>query len=221
VTGLSFRRCPVVLAAPSGTGKTTIARELVERNERFTFSVSATTRPARAGEQHGVDYEFVSEEAFQEMIRDMSLVEWARVHGNLYGTPRQHVEAAQDRGQHVVLDIDVQGAMQIRTAIPDAVLIFIFPPSGKTLLERLGGRSTEADVEVARRLRNARQEMERAADFDYIVVNDALEHAVARVKSVVEAESQRPSRASNLEEEVRRLRTEIDEVLAEGEAPSE
>ncbi len=214
---LPFRPCPVVLAAPSGTGKTTIARELVAGSPRFVFSVSATTRAARDGERDGVDYRFVGEEAFQAMIRENRLVEWAEVHGNLYGTPRSELESAQERGQHVVLDIDVQGARQIREAVPEAVLIFIFPPSGVDLLRRLGGRGTENDEEVVRRLRNAQEEMDRARHFDYIVVNDELDRAVTRIHGVVEAEHRRPSRIMGLEDEIRRLRNEIGEVVS-GEA---
>ena len=212
---LRYRPCPVVLAAPSGTGKTTIARDLVEGSEDFVFSVSATTREAREGERDGVDYRFVSRHAFEEMIRREELVEWARVHGNLYGTPRRELSDAEDRGQHVVLDIDVQGARQIRTAVPEAVLIFVFPPSGRALLNRLATRGTEDEDELVRRLRNAREEMTEASVFDYVVVNDDLERAVARVEALVAAESQRPTRIRDLEGDVERLREEISAILLE------
>jgi len=213
ITGLPYRPCPLVLAAPSGTGKTTIAHALVERFDHFVFSVSATTRKAREGEGDGVDYDFVSREAFRRMIDDGKLVEWAEVHGNLYGTPLRNLEAARDRGEHVVLDIDVQGARQIRRRVPDAVLIFVFPPTADALWARLTARGTERIEEVRRRLRAGRDELEEVEHFDYIVVNDDLERAVARIRAIVEAEGHRPSRALDLAGEVRRLRDEIDQVI--------
>ncbi len=213
ITGLPYRPCPLVLAAPSGTGKTTIAHALVDRFDHFVFSVSATTRRARGDEEHGVDYDFVSRERFRAMIEDGELVEWAEVHGNLYGTPMANLEAAQDRGEHVVLDIDVQGARQIRRRIPEAVLIFVFPPSAEALWDRLTSRGTEKLDEARRRMRAGRGELEEARHFDYIVVNDDLERAVARVRAIVEAESHRPARALDLADSVSRLRREIDEVV--------
>ncbi len=221
ITGLPYRPCPLVLAAPSGTGKTTIARALVDRFERFVFSVSATTRRAREGERHGEDYDFVSREEFHGMIREEELVEWAEVHGNLYGTPIWNLQAAQDRGEHVVLDIDVQGARQIRRRVPEAVLVFIFPPSAAALWDRLTSRGTEATAEVHRRLRAAGGELEQAESFDYIVVNDDLDRAVARVRAIVEAESHRPGRVHDLAAEVGRLRSEIDALVESTAGASE
>ncbi|MEX0935826.1 MAG: guanylate kinase [Gemmatimonadota bacterium] len=213
ITGLPHRPSPVVLAAPSGTGKTTIAHELVDRFARFVFSVSATTRPPRPGERDGEDYEFLSRPAFEDMIDRGDLVEWAEVHGNLYGTPRRNLEAAADRGEHAVLDIDVQGARQIRERVPESVLIFIFPPSASALWTRLTARGTEEIEEVERRLRASHREMEEAGHFDYIVVNDDLDRAVARVRTIVEAESHRPSRVLDLAGEIVRIRHEIDDVI--------
>ncbi|MEX0980008.1 MAG: guanylate kinase [Gemmatimonadota bacterium] len=212
---LPHRACPVVLAAPSGTGKTTIARALVESAPNFVFSVSATTRLPREGERDGQDYEFVTPSEFQDMIEKDELVEWAEVHGNLYGTPRRNVEASVTRGEHVVLDIDVQGARQIRESVPDAVLVFVFPPSADALVSRLTARGTEEIHEVRRRLAAAREELERARDFDYIVVNDDLDRAVRQVQAIVRAESHRPERVRELSGEVQRLRIEIDRALAE------
>lgn len=219
ITGLPYRPCPLILAAPSGTGKTTIAHALVDRYEHFVFSVSATTRRARQGEVDGVDYDFVSRERFRGMIDGGDLVEWAEVHGNLYGTPRRNLEAAQERGEHVVLDIDVQGARQLRERASGAVLIFIFPPSAAALWGRLTARGTEALDEVKRRLRAGKAELEEAAHFDYIVVNDDLERAVARVRAIVEAESHRPGRALDLTGEVARVRREIDDMVARKGTP--
>lgn len=213
MSGLPRRAYPLVLAAPSGTGKTTIAHALVDGWDHFVFSVSATTRPARDGEQEGRDYHFVSPERFRAMVENEELVEWAEVHGHRYGTPRDNLEEAAERGQHVVLDIDVQGARQIRERVPDAVLIFVFPPSARALYKRLIGRRTEAGAEVERRIRNARGELEHARDFDYIVVNDDLDEAVRRIRGIVDAEDLRPSRALDLERDVQSLRDEIDALL--------
>jgi guanylate kinase len=213
ITGLPYRPCPLILAAPSGTGKTTIAHALVERFARFVFSVSATTRPPRGDEVDGVDYDFVSRDAFEAMIEGNELLEWAEVHGNLYGTPRRNLEAAAARGEHVVLDIDVQGARQLRERAPEAVLIFVFPPSASALWGRLTARGTEAMDEVRRRLAAAHEELAEARHFDYIVVNDDLDRAISRVRAIVEAESHRPSRALDLEGELVRLRSQIDDVM--------
>jgi guanylate kinase len=215
MTGIPSRPCPLVLAAPSGTGKTTIAHALVERFARFVFSVSATTRPPRSQERNGIDYDFLSREAFERMIDEDELMEWAEVHGNLYGTPYRNLEEARDRGEHVVLDIDVQGARQIKERVPDAVLIFVFPPSAEALWRRLTARGTEALDEVRHRLEAARRELEEAEHFDYIVVNDDLDRAISRVRAIVESESHRPSRALDLDAEVGRLRSEIDAVVRE------
>lgn len=216
MSGLARRTYPVVLAAPSGTGKTTMAHALVEGSDRFVFSVSATTRPARDGEREGEDYHFVSEDGFRSMIESGELVEWAEVHGHHYGTPRENLEEASDRGMHAVLDIDVQGARQVKERVPEAVLIFVFPPSARALHSRLVGRATEASAEVRRRLRNARTELRRAEEFDYIVVNDDLGRAVDDVRTIVDAEALRPARTLDLEGDVARLRAEIDAVLEEG-----
>lgn len=214
MTGVRRRSFPLVLAAPSGTGKTTIAHALVEGSDRFVFSVSATTRERRPGEEDGADYFFVSEERFRQMIAGDELVEWAQVHGHFYGTPRRNLEEAEREGRHVVLDIDVQGARQIRERVPGAVLVFVFPPSAGALERRLGKRATEAGAEVRRRLRNGRVELGRAREFDFVVVNDELDTAVREVRAIVTAERLRPARAVDLAGDVDRLRREIDEVLA-------
>jgi guanylate kinase len=221
VTALPHRACAVVLAAPSGTGKTTIARALVGSGPEFVFSVSVTTRPPRGGERGGVDYRFVDRGTFDGMVKRGELLEWAEVHGHLYGTPRANVEEASRRGEHVVLDIDVQGARQIRARVPDALLIFVFPPSADVLERRLSGRATEDEGAVAWRLRNARTELEAASEFDYVVVNDDLGGAVRQVRELVRAEGHRPDRALDLAGAVERVRSEIDRILADGEAPRE
>jgi guanylate kinase len=188
----------VVLAAPSGTGKTTIARTLVLGSERYVFSVSATTRPPRSGERQGVDYDFVSSEQFERMRNRGELAEWASVHGNLYGTPLANVRGAVERGVTVVLDIDVQGARQVKESIPEAVLVFILPPSAEELVRRLSGRGTEQPGEMERRLRVAAGEFEAVDDFDYVVVNRDLTEAIEEIERIVDIEGRRPSRVRDL-----------------------
>ena len=179
------RAAPVVLTAPSGAGKTTLARRLVDVSDRFVFSTSATTRAPRQGEKDGVDYSFVSEGDFEAMIDAGDLVEWATVHGRSYGTPRATLEAAASRGEHVVLDIDVQGARQIRDSVPDARLIFVLPPSVAVLMKRLTGRGTEGTREVELRLRSALDELRAASEFDHLVVNDDLDRCVEEIEELV------------------------------------
>jgi len=184
--GAKRRARPVVLAATSGTGKTTLARRLVEGSDRYLFSISATTRPPRPGERDGVDYRFLSSEEFECRIEEGDFVEWARVHDCLYGTPLSEVESAANRGQHVVLDIDVQGARQIRESIPDALLIFVLPPSVDIMMIRLQRRGTEAPDRIARRLRSALDELEAVPEFDHVVVNDDLEECLEEIRAIVE-----------------------------------
>ncbi len=207
------RAFPVVLAAPSGTGKTTIARALVDSSPRFVFSVSVTTRPPRERERPGADYHFVSEAGFRSMREGGELAEWAEVHGQLYGTPLSELRDAAERGQHAVLDIDVEGARQIRRAVPEAVLVFVLPPTGSELVRRLTRRGTEKDEEVRRRLRGAMEELERANEFDFVLVNRDLSEAVRTVRKIVAVEALRASRAADLRGRIQRLRQEVEDFL--------
>jgi len=179
------RAAPVVLSAPSGTGKTTLAHRLVEGSGKFVLSVSVTTRAPRPGEQHGLDYLFVDSGGFDEMIKSGELADWANVHDCRYGTPKKDLNDAADRGQHVVLDIDVQGARQIRDAVRDVRLIFVLPPSIDILLERLRIRGTEESEELGLRLRSALKELEAAPDFDYIVINENLDDCVEEIRGIM------------------------------------
>ena len=213
MSSVEHRTCPVVLSAPSGAGKTTIARALVQDVEKMAFSVSATTRPAREYEVDGKDYQFLSEPEFRAMIETDELVEWAEVHGHLYGTSRKAVQAALDDGKFLILDVDVQGAMQMRERVPDAVLVFVLPPSAAVLVERLRERGTEGEDTLRRRIENARGELGQAARFDYIVVNDNLERAIDEVRGIVWAEGRRRERAIDLSNGIRQLQEQIDEIL--------
>ncbi len=206
---MTERAVPVVLAATSGTGKTTIARRLVGSSPQYVFSVSATTRPPRDRERDGIDYHFMSEPEFMRRAEAGDFAEWARVHDRLYGTPRAELEAAAARGEHVVLDIDVQGARQIRDSVPDACLIFVLPPSVGIMMARLEGRGTEEPAEVARRLRSARDELEAVSDFDYVVVNDDLDTCLAEIRAIVE-DGVAPEPP---EQDAMRFRAEIGRIL--------
>lgn len=215
MSSLVHGTCPIVLSAPSGAGKTTIARALVKGSEDVVFSVSSTTRPARDDEVDGVDYHFLSELDFQAMIEADEFVEWAEVHGHLYGTSRKAVEDALDDGRFLILDVDVQGAMQMRQRVPDAVLVFVLPPKADALVKRLRDRGTEGEDTLARRIENARGELEQASQFDYIVVNENLEQAIDEVRCIVMAEGRRRTRAIDLSNEIRQLQRQIDQILAE------
>jgi guanylate kinase len=204
---------PLVLSAPSGAGKTTIARRLRERRGDVVFSVSATTRAPRRGERDGVDYHFVAEDEFRRMIAAGQLIEWAQVHGAFYGTPLRNVREAVDRGQFLLLDIDVQGARLIRNAVPEAVHVFILPPSGHALVQRLVGRGSEDDARVQHRLRNALDEVGTAAEFDHVVVNDDLDAAVRDVNAVLEGRTDALRPHPPLEGMVGEIRSEIERHL--------
>ncbi len=206
----------VVLSAPSGTGKTTLAQLLVERNDEVAFSISATTRPPRPGEKDGRDYHFVDDSTFDRMIERNELAEWAVVHGRRYGTPRAEITGPLQQGRTVVLDIDVQGARQVRKMFPTALLVFVLPPSAEELNRRLSGRSSEDPVERRRRLTNARRELEAVSEFDYVVVNDELEFAYERVEAVVRAEWHRVTRIPDLGAHAGRIQSDVDEILRGG-----
>jgi guanylate kinase len=210
-----------VLSAPSGAGKTTIARALVDASEDVVFSISATTRPARDHERDGVDYHFLSETDFRAMIEADEFVEWAEVHGHLYGTSRQALQAALDEGRFLILDVDVQGALQMRERVPDVVLVFVLPPSADALVERLTGRGTEGSDTMIQRIKNARNELDQAGLFDYIVVNDNLDQAIDEVRSIVLAEGRRRTRAIDLSDAIRQIQAQIDLILAgDNKSPS-
>ena len=179
-----------VITGPSGCGKSTLIKKVRRALGDLDFSVSHTTRPPRPSEKDGVDYHFVSPRVFDRMVRDGRFLEHARVHGSFYGTSRAEV-FRRGRGD-IVLDIDVQGARQVRRAVPGAVLVFIMPPVAAELRRRLVSRREDSPEAVRRRLRNARTEVRAYAEFDFVVVNDDLGRAVADLKTVVAAARHRP-----------------------------
>jgi len=192
----------IVVSAPSGAGKSSLAERVLKRVEDLRFSISYTTRELRGTEQDGIDYYFVSPEAFFEMqIRD-EFLESAEVHGHLYGTHEKPVEELLSKGLDVMLDIDVQGAEQVRRRVPEAILIFILPPSCEVLEARLRARNLNAPADIERRLRNAAIEVQLYERFDYVVLNDDLDRALAQLEAIIVAERCRPDRQRNRIESV-------------------
>lgn len=181
-----------VLSAPSGSGKSTVKDRVLDRLPELVYSVSYTTRRPRPGEVDGRDYNFVSEEEFKEMRDSGLLLEWAEVFGRFYGTGRPWVEAKLEAGLHVLLDIDVVGAASVRRLSPEAVLIFMAPPSLAELRRRLVGRRTETDEELGRRLSEARREIEHRSIFDFLVINDDLDRAVEEMAAIITEGRGRP-----------------------------
>ena len=176
-----------VVAAPSGAGKTSLVRALMEREPGLRFSISYTTRTQRPNEVHGRDYFFVSKDEFERMVQGGAFLEHAKVFDNRYGTARQQVEESLAAGQDLVLEIDWQGAGQIRRAMPECISVFILPPSRDELERRLRGRGTDAEDVIQRRLRDAATDMSHWTEFDYVVVNDAFERALADLQEIVDA----------------------------------
>ncbi len=191
---LKARGFALVISAPSGTGKSSITKAVLAQSERCVLSVSATTRAPRPGEEHGKDYFFVSREEFERMVGDGELIEWAEFAGNYYGTPRAFVEKVKAHGGVVILDIDVQGAMQIRRTMPDAVMVFVAPPSKSALEARLRNRGTESEEAIQKRLARMPDELATAKHYDYLIWNDVLEDAVRHIMDVIEVELRRTSR---------------------------
>lgn len=208
-----MRPFPVILSAPSGAGKTTIARKLLERRADLGYSVSCTTRAPRPGELNERDYHFLSRAEFVAERDAGAFAEWAEVHGHLYGTRRREVERVLASGRHCLMDIDVQGARQFAAAFPETVLVFILPPSGEVLLQRLNGRGSEDVDRLLERLRNARAEIADVGRYHYVVVNDELEQAIERVGAVIDAESVRHDRVHALDEQVGALIAQLEQEI--------
>lgn len=187
-----------VLTGPSGSGKSTILKDVFAGDPRLAFSISCTTRPPRPGEVDGKDYYFVDNDTFDRLVADEAFVEWAHVHTRRYGTRKAEIERLFSLGHDIVFDIDTVGAFNIKRAHPDAVLIFVLPPSLTILENRLRGRNTETDEMVAVRLENAKNEIAQAHRFDYLVINDDVGSASTALTSILRAERHKTSRLAQL-----------------------
>jgi guanylate kinase len=188
----------IILIAPSGGGKSTIAKRILQELETTDYSISYTTRNPRGSEQHGQDYFFVSENEFKKIAAQNGFLESALVHGCYYGTSRSYIENKLAAGKHIVLDIDVQGAKQIMQSGIDCVTVFILPPDIYELEQRLRQRSTDSQKAIELRLRNARHEITEIQDFDYLVINDELDEAVEDVKKIIKAEELKITRKESI-----------------------
>jgi guanylate kinase len=206
---------PIILSSPSGGGKTTIARELLRRRTDLGYSVSCTTRAPRVGELDGKDYYFLSRVEFERRREGGEFAESAQVHENMYGTLRSEIQRVLAAGKHVVMDIDVQGARQFTRAFPDSVTIFVLPPSAEVLLERLRQRQTESKEQLARRLQSALHELQSVDEYQYVVINDDLAKAVARVSAIIDAEVVRRERVAGLRHQVSQLVQRLEQELGD------
>ncbi|MBR3119448.1 guanylate kinase [Oceanobacillus profundus] len=177
-----------ILSGPSGVGKGTVRKKLFEEASELQYSISMTTRDMRPGELDGIDYFYKSVEEFETLIEQNQLLEYAKYVSNYYGTPRKYVEETLAKGQDVFLEIEVQGALQVKENFPEGVFIFLFPPSLEELKNRIVNRGTESQELVVNRLKEARKEIEMMDAYDYVVVNDRVEHAVDKVKAIIKSE---------------------------------
>jgi len=189
-----------IISAPSGSGKSTLVHRLLATVPGLAFSISYTTRPPRPAETNGVDYNFISREEFEARLGRSEFLEYARVFDNYYGTHRETLDQAVQQGHDLVLDIDVQGARQLKVAIPEAISVFVLPPSREVLEQRLRARSQDSEEVIQRRLRGAADEVRNYTQYDYVLINREIEEASARLSSIVKAERLRKAR---MEEEVR------------------
>jgi guanylate kinase len=207
-----------IISAPSGSGKSTLVHRLLETVPGLSFSISYTTRPPRPAEVNGVDYNFISRQEFQERMDRNEFLEQAVVFGNFYGTNRCSLETASREGKDLVLDIDVQGARQLKVAIPEAISIFVLPPSRQVLEQRLRARSQDSEEVIQRRLRGAAEEVRNYTQYDYVLINRELEEASARLATIVKAERLRKAR---MEEQVRPILESFEqiELQSKGEVP--
>ncbi len=195
----------LIISGPSGAGKGTIVKALRREIPTLIVSISATTRQARGGEVDGVDYFFLERDIFNKMIDEGQLLEWAQVYGNYYGTPRHFVLEALERGNDVILEIDIQGALQVKKKLPEAVLVFIAPPSRTELQQRLFGRKSDSREEIEKRLQCTAGEMKLAAGYDYIVVNDSIRRAIDNIQAIILAEKCRTWRLQPIIDQLSQL----------------
>lgn len=184
----------IVVSGPSGVGKGTLCNALVKNIDNLFISISATTRPPRTGEVNGVNYIFMNQENFEEKIEEGQFLEWAKVYNNYYGTPKEFVIEKLKEGKDVILEIDIQGAAQVKKNCPNGVFVFIAPPSLEELRKRIINRGTDNEESINLRLKSAKEEMRASFDYDYVIINDDLDKAVSKLQSVILAERCKVSR---------------------------
>jgi guanylate kinase len=184
----------IIISGPSGVGKGTVCRALLEKYDDIMLSISATTRKARVGEKEGREYFFYTQEKFLQLIKKKAFLEWAKVFDNYYGTPLAYVQKILQQGQDCLLEIDVQGALQVKAKWPTGVFVFLVPPSHEELVRRITSRGTENDTEIQKRLQQAEEEIGHLREYDYVVVNDVVQEAVEKIRAIVVAERCRTSR---------------------------
>ncbi|HOK62470.1 MAG TPA: guanylate kinase [Soehngenia sp.] len=195
----------LVLSGPSGSGKGTVSKALMEKRNDIIFSVSVTTRKPRIGEENGKNYYFVSEKEFEEMVNDNKFLEYALVHNNYYGTPKDFVYDQIENGEIVLLEIDVQGALQIKRNCKDAVFIFLLPPTMDELKNRIVKRGTESEEDINTRFENAFKELDFVGEYDFFVVNDKIEKAVEDIEAIIHAEKLRVKRQKDIKQKIMNL----------------
>jgi guanylate kinase len=210
----------LVLSAPSGGGKTTIAKMLLQGREDLGYSVSATTRPMRPGERNGTDYHFLARDEFIRRRDNGEFLEWATYGGELYGTLKSEIEGIFARGQHAVLDVEIEGARQIRNNFSNSLLLFVLPPSADALVQRLIGRKTEDPALMRERILRASDELSAVTEYDYAILNEDLVVAVAQVAAILEAESWRVHRQDTLPDFIEQLRRDVSKVAEKIEKQS-
>ncbi len=184
----------VVVSGPSGTGKGTVCKKLLSQRDNVRYSVSATTRKPREGEIEGQSYFFVSESNFLDMIKNDALIEWDKYCDNYYGTPKSYVDSCMEKGVDIILEITVEGALEIKQKYPDSVLIFILPPSFDELRRRIESRATECSEVIEKRMQKAVSEIKYVSKYDYLILNDSVEQAVLNIEKVLDSERLKPSR---------------------------
>jgi len=204
----------LVLSSPSGGGKTSIAKQLLQARDDLGYSVSATTRPMRPGERDGADYYFLSRDEFERRRDAGEFLEWASYAGELYGTLKSEIDRILSRGRNAVLDVEIEGARQIRSRFPNSLHLFVLPPSAEVLLGRLVGRDTEPASVIQERIARAADELAAVSEYDYAIVNENLVLAVAQVAAILDAEARRVSRQDELPRFIERLRQDVLQAVA-------
>lgn len=189
----------IVISGPSGSGKGSIIKELLKRNDSLHLSVSMTSRPMRSYETNGLEYNFVSKEEFEEKIKNADLLEYTLYNNNYYGTPKSEITNNIENGKNVILEIEIEGALNVKKMVPEAIFIFILPPSMKELLKRLKGRGTEDNDKIIKRFKTAYKEINEISKYNYVVVNDELEEAVTNIEAILKSEKLRVDRIEEID----------------------